>query len=424
MGAESGYKLICEKSIRVKDASGAKQSDEDAAKERFSTLGEQLKLIFQKGPSPVINSKGKVILIDEDIEDDSDNNNDNKPAEDADNNPTNDSFKLRKKTYSIFEAYRKLNPQNKFYEDGAPAPSLPFAGMDFPGMGDLLNPGNNDNGQEDPPDEESDAKDDDAEKEKEKEAERQRMKENDTFVLGGSIGVRVWLENEGYTDWLLLVHESALPALNEIESNLRNKQFKKAYDIATKGLKTDGLVPVAFRTYVYEKAAAHCPYIGFSNWALGYGNVVIDSDGSSSMANKDNSPYLSLAVAPYDRKKGDNTNNVVFIAQYRILDLKDFVGGKFSNIFGKALSVIKALADGDVSKLSQSDEAKDGKALEVGDKSDWKRFFDVRDTIDKAIKSSSASSNLEYQQDLSTQVSEGSNNLVASVKDKGLFVTY
>lgn len=424
MGALSGYKLICDKSIRIKDASGTKQSDEDVAKERFSTLGEQLKLIFQKGPSPVISSKGRVILIDEDIEDDSDNGTAGIPADDTGNNQTNDSFNLRKKTYSIFEAYRKLNPQNKFYEDDAAqaaSPSLPFAGMNFPGMGDLLNP-NNDDDKEDAPDQENDAKDDDAEKEKE--AERQKMKESDTFVLGARIGVRVLLENEGYTDWLLLVHQDALPALNEIESNLRSKQFKKAYDIATKGLKTDGIVPVAFRTYIYEKSAAHCPYIGFSNWALGYGNVVIDAEDSSATANKDNSPYLSLAVAPYDRKKGDKTNNVVFIAQYRILDLKDFVGGKFSNIFGKALNVIKALADGDVSKISKSDEADDGKAIEVGDKSDWKRFFDVRDTIDKAIKSSGASSNLEYQQDLSTQISEGSNNLVAAIKDKGLFVTY
>lgn len=453
MAALSGYKLICSHSIKVKQPDGSNQPDEDVAKERFSPEGEMLKSIFIKGPSPVISNKGKIILIESDIDEDPDEPQEGGSEEPSGDTPDNgtpegesggsDNNSLKRKSYSILEAYYRIRAKRHLFEDAADDLIRQFAGIPMPDMplpptpptdgspvpGSDEQGGDGENGDSESGEDKSDS---------EKEDKYKQMKENDTFVYGGKIGVRVFLENEGYTDWLLYINRPALLRIDAIKSALESRKFRDAYDIASKELGTDGIVPVSFKTFISEAAVtgskgAHCPYIGYSSWGIASGDELTDQE-----AKKDSiaSTLVCLALAPFD-EKSSKPGAALFKAQYRILNFGDYEPSKLSKLTSKvadtAKNVASAVIDGDVGKAFKDDEnsKKDdtpdlvsqkieddlGKSNVSGSSPDtYRNFFKARDWVEKEINAK----HLEYDRSRSTNVE----SLAKDIKSAGAYVTY
>ena len=334
--------------------------------ERFSNEGKMLKSMWMLGPSKAVISKGVITDLGNTGSETSNNdNNDNTGDASADNKEqsTNTNSEAFCHTYSILEAFSHLH---KLYEDSA---------------GEDSNQQSNDNG------------------DKDNEAQVGKFSYSEGNVYEFNVGI----VDEGYTTWKVAIDSRA--DAGSVKNAIRAKKFKEAYNIASKSVKSDGLVPLSCTTYIRKapggKKDIQPPFIGHCRYAIDSG---YESEYRSS-GDKDGLT-LCLAVAPINGRTKKPDEDVVIQAVYNVTG--DITGGVIGKLAASAASKIrdKALGTDSSNRYRDSDD-KDSEESQSDELSDWlhKKFRCVGDhtmynnfkSLREFIKKQVAAGNLELE---------------------------
>lgn len=330
--------------------------------ERFSNEGKMLKSMWMLGPSKAVISKGVITDLGNTGSETSDNENTGDASADNKEQSTTDNESFYH-TYSILEAFSHLH---KLYEDGS---------------GEDSNQQSNDNSGKD------------------NEVEVGKFSYSEGNVYEFNVGI----VDEGYTTWKVAI-DSRSDAGSVINA-IRAKKFKEAYNIASKSVKSDGLVPLSCTTYIRKdpggKKDIQPPFIGHCRYAIDSG---YESEYRSS-GDKDGLT-LCLAVAPINGRTKKPDEDVVIQAVYNVTG--DITGGVIGKLAASATSKIrdKALGTDSSNRYRDSDD-KDSEENESDELSDWlhKKFRCVGDhtmynnfrSLREFIKKQVAAGNLELE---------------------------
>ena len=332
--------------------------------ERFSNEGKMLKSMWMLGPSKAVISKGVITDLGNTGGDASDSN-DNTSDASADNKEQSTSTNSESfcHTYSILEAFSHLH---KLYEDSTSEDS---------------NQQSNDNG------------------DKDNEAQVGKF----SYSAGNVYEFNVGIVDEGYTTWKVAIDSRA--DAGSVKNAIRAKKFKEAYNIASKSVKSDGLVPLSCTTYIRKapggKKDIQPPFIGHCRYAIDSG---YESEYRSS-GDKDGLT-LCLAVAPINGRTKKPDEDVVIQAVYNVTG--DITGGVIGKLAASATSKIrdKALGTDSSNRYRDSDD-KDSEENQSDELSDWlhKKFRCVGDhtmynnfkSLREFIKKQVAAGNLELE---------------------------
>lgn len=331
--------------------------------ERFSNEGKMLKSMWMLGPSKAVISKGVITDLGNTGSEASDNENTGDTSADNKEQSTNTGSESFCHTYSILEAFSHLH---KLYEDSA---------------GEDSNQQSNDNG------------------DKDNEVEVGKF----SYSAGNVYEFNVGIEDEGYTTWKVAIDSRS--DIGSVKNSIRAKKFKEAYNIASKSVKSDGLVPLSCTTYIRKdpggKKDIQPPFIGHCRYAIDSG---YESEYRSS-GDKDGLT-LCLAVAPINGRTKKPDEDVVIQAVYNVTG--DITGGVIGKLAASVTSKIrdKALgadsggryrdSDDKDSEESQSDELSDWlhkKFRCIGDHTMYNNFRSLREFIKKQV----AAGNLELE---------------------------
>lgn len=334
--------------------------------ERFSNEGKMLKSMWMLGPSKAVISKGVITdLGNTGSETSNTDNNDNTGDASADNKEQGASTNSESfcHTYSILEAFSHLH---KLYEDNT---------------GEDSNKQSNDNG------------------DKDNEAQVGKF----SYSAGNVYEFNVGIVDEGYTTWKVAIDSRA--DAGSVKNAIRAKKFKEAYNIASKSVKSDGLVPLSCTTYIRKapggKKDIQPPFIGHCRYAIDSG---YESEYRSS-GDKDGLT-LCLAVAPINGRTKKPDEDVVIQAVYNVTG--DITGGVIGKLAASATSKIrdKALGTDSSNRYRDSDD-KDSEESQSDELSDWlhKKFRCVGDhtmynnfkSLREFIKKQVAAGNLELE---------------------------
>lgn len=334
--------------------------------ERFSNEGKMLKSMWMLGPSKAVISKGVITDLGNTGSDTSNtDNNENTGDASTDNKEqsTNTGSESFRHTYSILEAFSHLH---KLYEDST---------------GEDSNNKSNDNGGKD------------------NEVEVGKF----SYSAGNVYEFNVGIEDEGYTTWKVAIDTRA--DAGSVKNAIRAKKFKEAYNIASKSVKSDGLVPLSCTTYIRKdpggKKDIQPPFIGHCRYAIDSG---YESEYRSS-GDKDGLT-LCLAVAPINGRTKKPDEDVVIQAVYNVTG--DITGGVIGKLAASATSKIRDKALGtDSSKRYRDSDDKDSEESQSDELSDWlhKKFRCVGDhtmynnfrSLREFIKKQVAAGNLELE---------------------------
>ena len=331
--------------------------------ERFSNEGKMLKSMWMLGPSKAVTSKGVITDLGNTGSDASDNN-DNASDSSTDNKDksTNTNSEAFCHTYSILEAFSHLH---KLYED-SDSEGGNQQGNDNGGTGDEVQVG------------------------------------KFSYSEGNVYEFNVGIVDEGYTTWKVAIDSRA--DAGSVKNAIRAKKFKEAYNIASKSVKSDGLVPLSCTTYIRKapggKKDIQPPFIGHCRYAIDSG---YESEYRSS-GDKDGLT-LCLAVAPINGRTKKPDEDVVIQAVYNVTG--DITGGVIGKLAASATSKIRDKALGtDSSRYKDSDD-KDSEESQSDELSDWlhKKFRCVGDhtmynnfkSLREFIKKQVAAGNLELE---------------------------
>lgn len=333
--------------------------------ERFSNEGKMLKSMWMLGPSKAVISKGVIAdLGNTGSETSNTDNNDNTGDASADNKEqsANTNSEAFCHTYSILEAFSHLH---KLYENST---------------GEDSNQQSNDNG------------------DKDNEVQVGKFSYSEGNVYEFNVGI----VDEGYTTWKVAIDSRA--DIVSVKNAIRSKKFKEAYNIASKSVKSDGLVPLSCTTYIRKapggKKDIQPPFIGHCRYAIDSG---YESEYRSS-GDKDGLT-LCLAVAPINGRTKKPDEDVVIQAVYNVTG--DITGGVIGKLAASATSKIRDKALGtDSSRYKDSDD-KDSEENQSDELSDWlhKKFRCVGDhtmynnfkSLREFIKKQVAAGNLELE---------------------------
>ena len=333
--------------------------------ERFSNEGKMLKSMWMLGPSKAVISKGVITdLGNTGSETSNTDNNDNTGDASADNKEqsTNTNSESFCHTYSILEAFSHLH---KLYEDSA---------------GEDSNQQSNDNG------------------DKDNEVQVGKF----SYSAGNVYEFNVGIVDEGYTTWKVAIDSRA--DAGSVKNAIRAKKFKEAYNIASKSVKSDGLVPLSCTTYIRKapggKKDIQPPFIGHCRYAIDSG---YESEYRSS-GDKDGLT-LCLAVAPINGRTKKPDEDVVIQAVYNVTG--DITGGVIGKLAASATSKIRDKALGTDSNRYKDSDDKDSEESQSDELSDWlhKKFRCVGDhtmynnfkSLREFIKKQVAAGNLELE---------------------------
>lgn len=333
--------------------------------ERFSNEGKMLKSMWMLGPSKAVISKGVITDLGNTGSDTSNtDNNENTGDASTDNKEqsTNTGSESFRHTYSILEAFSHLH---KLYEDST---------------GEDSNNKSNDNGGKD------------------NEVEVGKF----SYSAGNVYEFNVGIEDEGYTTWKVAIDTRA--DAGSVKNAIRAKKFKEAYNIASKSVKSDGLVPLSCTTYIRKypggKKDIQPPFIGHCRYAIDSG---YESEYRSS-GDKDGLT-LCLAVAPINGRTKKPDEDVVIQAVYNVTG--DITGGVIGKLAASATSKIRDKALGTDSKRYRDSDDKDSEESQSDELSDWlhKKFRCVGDhtmynnfrSLREFIKKQVAAGNLELE---------------------------
>ena len=332
--------------------------------ERFSNEGKMLKSMWMLGPSKAVISKGVITdLGNTGSETSNTDNNDNTGDASDDNKEQSTNSEAFCHTYSILEAFSHLH---KLYEDST---------------GEDSNQQSNDNG------------------DKDNEAQVGKF----SYSAGNVYEFNVGIVDEGYTTWKVAIDSRA--DAGSVKNAIRAKKFKEAYNIASKSVKSDGLVPLSCTTYIRKapggKKDIQPPFIGHCRYAIDSG---YESEYRSS-GDKDGLT-LCLAVAPINGRTKKPDEDVVIQAVYNVTG--DITGGVIGKLAASATSKIrdKALGTDSSNRYRDSDD-KDSEENQSDELSDWlhKKFRCVGDhtmynnfkSLREFIKKQVAAGNLELE---------------------------
>lgn len=333
--------------------------------ERFSNEGKMLKSMWMLGPSKAVISKGVITDLGNTGSDTSNtDNNENTGDASTDNKEqsTNTGSESFRHTYSILEAFSHLH---KLYEDST---------------GEDSNNKSNDNGGKD------------------NEVEVGKF----SYSAGNVYEFNVGIEDEGYTTWKVAIDSRS--DIGSVKNAIRAKKFKEAYNIASKSVKSDGLVPLSCTTYIRKdpggKKDIQPPFIGHCRYAIDSG---YESEYRSS-GDKDGLT-LCLAVAPINGRTKKPDEDVVIQAVYNVTG--DITGGVIGKLAASATSKIRDKALGTDSKRYRDSDDKDSEESQSDELSDWlhKKFRCVGDhtmynnfrSLREFIKKQVAAGNLELE---------------------------
>lgn len=333
--------------------------------ERFSNEGKMLKSMWMLGPSKAVISKGVITDLGNTGSDTSNtDNNENTGDASTDNKEqsTNTGSESFRHTYSILEAFSHLH---KLYEDST---------------GEDSNQQSNDNGGKD------------------NEVEVGKF----SYSAGNVYEFNVGIEDEGYTTWKVAIDSRS--DIGSVKNSIRAKKFKEAYNIASKSVKSDGLVPLSCTTYIRKdpggKKDIQPPFIGHCRYAIDSG---YESEYRSS-GDKDGLT-LCLAVAPINGRTKKPDEDVVIQAVYNVTG--DITGGVIGKLAASATSKIRDKALGTDSNRYKDSDDKDSEESQSDELSDWlhKKFRCVGDhtmynnfrSLREFIKKQVAAGNLELE---------------------------
>ena len=331
--------------------------------ERFSNEGKMLKYMWMLGPSKAVIRKGVITDLGNTGSEASGNENTGDASTDNKEQSTNTNSEAFCHTYSILEAFSHLH---KLYEDST---------------GEDSNQQSNDNGGED------------------NEVKVGKFSYSEGNVYEFNVGI----VDEGYTTWKVAIDSRS--DIGSVKNSIRAKKFKEAYNIASKSVKSDGLVPLSCTTYIRKdpggKKDIQPPFIGHCRYAIDSG---YESEYRSS-GDKDGIT-LCLAVAPINGRTKKPDEDVVIQAVYNVTG--DITGGVIGKLAASATSKIRDKALGAYSSKSYRDsDDKDSEDNQSDELSDWlhKKFRCVGDhtmynnfkSLREFIKKQVAAGNLELE---------------------------
>lgn len=333
--------------------------------ERFSNEGKMLKSMWMLGPSKAVISKGVITDLGNTGSETSNTDNNDNTGDASTNNKeqsTNTNSEAFYHTYSILEAFSHLH---KLYEDST---------------GEDSNQQSNDNG------------------DKDNEVQVGKFSYSEGNVYEFNVGI----VDEGYTTWKVAIDSRA--DAGSVKNAIRAKKFKEAYNIASKSVKSDGLVPLSCTTYIRKapggKKDIQPAFIGHCRYAIDSG---YESEYRSS-GDKDGLT-LCLAVAPINGRTKKPDEDVVIQAVYNVTG--DITGGVIGKLAASATSKIRDKALGTDSNRYKDSDDKDSEESQSDELSDWlhKKFRCVGDhtmynnfkSLREFIKKQVAAGNLELE---------------------------
>lgn len=322
-----GYILVCKCSIT-------------SVNDKLSKIGKILKSIFLNGPSQSVRDSGKVTVELTQLEDtasseeqkDKENKEDkessNKETTNKDSNDNKETAQEESYKYSIQESFYNIK---RIFEDD----------------------NETDDSSVDDIDDTSDSNDNEENNDDKK-----------VFKPGDALKIKVLLPNEGFTLWTIQLDKRA--NTTAVMAAIKSKDFKRAYQLARKGLNTAGLIPLAAETYMNSKSKL--PFMGHCQYALDAG----------SNDKTENANFVSMAIAPLDGKKNNQTSqDIVFEIKF------DIIGDISNGEIERSLNNTDKDNDEDNTSMSKKDFIKAMKELNSDSKNDT---INLADMVSKWLK--------------------------------------
>lgn len=411
----------------------------NSAADRFSGFGKILKSAWMIGLSKATIQHGKCYNIEEaSVEQNSDETSDseiNKDTtsnkEDASSDETNRSVDGSNEgliyNYSILEAYSflqnmyesKLKSINEYSNapDSNTAKSADNSASttvsDGKSNSNTTNTKASDsqtNPSESDPSKENTSTNDESDETDDENDNKEDSDVADSFQLGTVLEFYVGIEDEGFTKWKIAIDARADD--EAVINAIKSKKLKQAYQIASRSVKSDGLVPLSATTYINKKPSIPPAFIGHCRYGFDSGS---DEGAESDLT-------ICLAVAPINARTKKPDEKTVIKAIYNVTG--DITGGALGNLLvniknsldNKGNNSYGRYNDEDTdSEQSKSDEL--SKYLKkvfkcVGDHTMYDEFLKIRKFIKKHLDSNSlelqsvsiGSNNAELSNNLSTQV--------------------
>lgn len=300
---------------------------------RNSTEGTLLKVAWMQGVSDAVQKKGKVSSENYNIPLSSNNKNNKK---DTTTQPQQAECYHR---YTMLEAYTNMN---LFYEAGETQGTL--------------NADNTINNNQ----------------------EKETVFRDD----GNRYTFKVQLKDEGYTEWVIAIDSRANK--KSVISAILSKKLKQAYQIASKSIGTDGLIPLSAKTFIANNKSVpykQPPFIGHCRFGFDSG---IEGDHSGDLT-------ICLAVAPISVKTNKPSTDTVIKAIFNVTG--DITGGTI----GKLSANLKNLKNNTNNRYSydDDDDKKDTskeisnylhkKFKAAGDQSMYDDYLKIRSFLKKCI---------------------------------------
>ncbi len=327
-----------------------------------------LKTTFLNGPSKSIISNGTVkayTLYNHNDSENSENDLENDPDNDLefdsddrenDNRQDNESYH-----YTMLESFIELNEIYSFNSENK-----------------IFNEESDDTQSENTGSENTQSEN--TQQEENTQSENTQQEENeDKFQFGYILAVDLTLKNEGTTRWVVAIDSRTESDIKSIINALNSKKFKAAFNIAGKGLKSDGLVPLAVYTFINKKDY-YAPFMGNCRYSIAQGSVEGTSKYSGDETAEDDYT-ICLAIAPINIKTRKPNENLVYKIVYNITKVKE------DNAFDKFIK--------DIVK-------KDNDKGFIGDSDMYKDFLNIRKYIQKCIQNKT----LEIDTNESTKTKE------------------
>ena len=234
-----------------------------------------LKTTFLNGPSKSIISNGTVKTYtlynndsgnsENDLENDSDNDLefDSDGSENNSDNSENDSAQNNENYhYTMLESFIELN---KIYSFNSEIKIFNEESEDTHQYDAQSDDTQSDNTQS-----EENKESDDTPREETQQENTQFEENEDKFQFGYILAVDLILKNEGMTRWVVAIDSRTESDITSIINALNSKKFKAAFNIAGKGLNSDGLVPLAVYTFINKKEY-YAPFMGNCRYAIAQG---------------------------------------------------------------------------------------------------------------------------------------------------------
>ena len=392
-------------------------------KEVFSLKDDNdfLMAMFLNGPSKAVMNSGKVFIKDtnnttpdndaQNKENNAEQNTD-KPADNS-NNADSEKASSESYSYSLFEAFSRLN-RTRFYED------------DIDDVIDNLHANraadksqSNDTIQsDDKSDAESDKSEpkDNNDNKSDSESDEDESEHSDDNVSDKEFIVIVDLPNEGCTKWRVRLDN--VSDVTKVKNAIISKKFRTARDLANKLANAnntndkpiEALKILSVSTMIDKNNEAYAPFVGRCRWAFDVG-----SD------NPEDSAELEIAIAPINGKKQPPKpdEKIIYHSVYKIIG--DITDGSLEGF--EMIGKVKDFFNGDDNQEGNDPSKSLSDWLHkrfkcVGDSSMYKQFLAIRKFVKECIK------NKTLKEMPEAKGASNVKNYTAAVKSAKAFISF